>query len=58
MAQFKVLAGVFGGKRAGETVELQPEHGAYYVAEGLLEVVAEVEKVEPKKPTTRKKADK
>ena len=57
MAKFKVLAGVFGGKRAGEEVELATEHGAYYVKEGLLEVVAEV-KAEPKKPATRKKTEK
>lgn len=64
MAKFKVLNGIFGGKGAGETVELQPEHGAYYVAEGLLEELAVKDvkvvevKPEPIKKATRKKADK
>jgi hypothetical protein len=47
-----VLDGVFeddkGAKRAGETVELEAEHGAYYVEAGLLEEVAEAKKATKK----------
>lgn len=51
MAKFKIIDGIFDDKRAGEVIELEPEHGAYYVREGLLEEVQEEAK--PKRATKK-----
>lgn len=52
--KYEILDGIFDGKGTGETVELEKEHGDYYVAEGLLRAV----EVEIKAPAKRAKKDK